>query len=673
MRLLDTKTGMFKVVNDPRTVHYATLSHVWSKPEDPNYIPECSYADVMRLRDALPDKGSQAKILHSLPMKVQNACKIARDHGYRYLWNDTCCIDQSSSADLSEAINSMYEWYAHSKVCYAYLDDVNPGERARSEVPRSRWFGRGWTLQELIAPRTVIFLASDWTPIATKHMLADSIESWTGIDADVLRYDRSIQDVCVAKRMYWASRRITTRLEDEAYSLIGIFGVHMTTIYGEGRGAFLRLQLAILQQVPDQTIFIWGLRQSDIVLHSDDGKPTGVQPVAVKGFHSSYLLASSPSDFAASNDVSNISIHALQQALSLTTPMTYPEYTTTSYGIRTTFPIKLYTSETGETRLLAFLACQDKHGRLLALVLRPCDPTDQASIETYVGTLHMDQSPTFNFSDPSSFVSQVANSYIRLAFFTRETIDALPESERAEVNPIYIRYNLPLNEKALFTEAHEALSRCPSLIAVNLAPWCKTLLSMQRYIVSASQKKGHDTRAIEYTLTHGADVITIQIAHCTCASAPSLTGGRNGALSLRVITPKGERLGPRPPISSNIVQGGRLACLPDHVESWVNDGIASKTFRLPSSTSLYRCLRITLSCTLTEPITDSHTTAGIIERARSDPGKYILEVEVLDDILLGGDSFASVLHGTVAGDGASSNDVNQIQSQCFAALSYYPC
>ncbi|KAI0326717.1 hypothetical protein GY45DRAFT_66639 [Cubamyces sp. BRFM 1775] len=184
---------------------------------------------------------------HAHP-KVRNCCVLVAKHGYRWIWNDACCIDKISSTDLSEAINSMFMWYAKSDVCYAYLYDVPDNDRYEAGSPfyNSRWFTRGWTLQELVAPTAVVFVSQDWIVLGTKTELVHHLHAITGIDAAILLRRRELAEVSIARKMSWASYRVTTKVEDEAYSLMGIFGVNMPTIYGEGRAAFYRLQEEIM-------------------------------------------------------------------------------------------------------------------------------------------------------------------------------------------------------------------------------------------------------------------------------------------------------------------------------------------------------------------------------------------------------------------------------------------
>ncbi|KAI9067119.1 HET-domain-containing protein, partial [Trametes sanguinea] len=267
MWLLDTSTGKLHYIVDPSWENYAILSHVW--------IPgkEQSFQDLQRLHEPTPEEIWRSRVrpllsgrapqpaLSRASEKIRECCAFAKARGYRWLWVDTCCIDKTSSSELSEAINSMYQWYQQSGVCYAFLHDVDDDEDPRvrgSQFRSSRWFKRGWTLQELIAPYEMWFLSKRWRPIGTKASLADVIEEITGIDRDILQHKRPLSSVSVAQRMSWAAKRKTTRVEDEAYSLMGIFNVNIPVIYGEGRNAFYRLQEEILRCIPDQSIFAWG-------------------------------------------------------------------------------------------------------------------------------------------------------------------------------------------------------------------------------------------------------------------------------------------------------------------------------------------------------------------------------------------------------------------------------
>lgn len=226
---------------------YAILSHCWGSPQD-----EVSYAELLSPSPAVRAKSGYRKIW---------SCMLkAEEDGFTYIWVDTCCINKDSSAELSEGINSMFSWYQNATVCYAYLEDV----RSSYEDPHaisslfhySRWFTRGWTLQELIAPPSVVFVAKNWAEIGTKASITALVEEITGIDKTVL-LNKGFEKVSIAERMSWASNRRTTRVEDQAYSLLGLFNINMPTIYGEGTAAFWRLQNEILKVSNDQTIFTW--------------------------------------------------------------------------------------------------------------------------------------------------------------------------------------------------------------------------------------------------------------------------------------------------------------------------------------------------------------------------------------------------------------------------------
>ena len=177
------------------------------------------------------------------------------------MWIDSCCIDKSSSSELSEAISSMYQWYGLAAMCYTYLADVPPGdghEANRSPFRRSLWFQRGWTLQELIAPINMVFLSNNWKPIGSKHALNGLVESITKISCRALLHLEPLSSFSVAQRLSWAAERETTKKEDRAYSLLGIFDITMPILYGEGDRAFRRLQEQIMLHIPDQSLFAWG-------------------------------------------------------------------------------------------------------------------------------------------------------------------------------------------------------------------------------------------------------------------------------------------------------------------------------------------------------------------------------------------------------------------------------
>ncbi|KAM5546187.1 hypothetical protein V8D89_000313 [Ganoderma adspersum] len=309
MRLLDTNTGQF-VEKDPEKTRYAVLSHTWDDKGEQTYEElkriQRRYAPVSQtplhslpvrseavtsssrewnrdgvLRTAIPSSTtgphpptalggltqSEVEALRAfievyglasptpasafiwddpeLSPKIGEACTVARKDGYDYIWIDSCCIDKSSSSELSEAINSMYKWYGHAVVCYAYLADVPPGEDRQAEGSAFR-------------KTDVEFLSKDWAPIGSKHDLVELVEAITKIDYKALLHLEPLDSFSVAQRLSWAAKRNTTREEDRAYSLLGIFDIHMSALYGEGDRAFRRLQEQIMQRFPDQSLFAWG-------------------------------------------------------------------------------------------------------------------------------------------------------------------------------------------------------------------------------------------------------------------------------------------------------------------------------------------------------------------------------------------------------------------------------
>ncbi|KAF8850640.1 HET-domain-containing protein, partial [Acephala macrosclerotiorum] len=244
MRLINTETMLIEEYFGNDIPPYAILSHCWGEEE-------VSFQDVGRRR---------WQRMHGF-IKIKFTCQQAKRDGFGYTWIDTCCIDKSSSAELSEAINSMYSWYSGATICYVYLQDVlPPSERTQESVEqleKSRWFTRGWTLQELLASQTVNFYDRSWNKIGTKNKLHRQLSRITQIPEIILQYRTHLKSVGVAQRMSWAANRQTTRVEDMAYCLLGLFDVNMPLLYGEGEKAFIRLQEEILKISDDQSLFAW--------------------------------------------------------------------------------------------------------------------------------------------------------------------------------------------------------------------------------------------------------------------------------------------------------------------------------------------------------------------------------------------------------------------------------
>lgn len=251
MRLLNVHTLALEDswVSSP---NYAILSHTWGTDE----VSFQEMSDPARARQ---------KIGFS---KIRKACDRAQSQGHDYLWIDTCCIDRSSSAELTEAINSMSIWYKNASVCYAYLEDLTPStdEHNESRWHSCRWFTRGWTLQELIAPAHVEFYDRDWTFRGQKSSpwMLRLLSDITSIEEEILLDSNLVRSLSVARRMSWAAGRQCSRIEDIAYCLLGIFEVNMPLLYGEGPRAFRRLQEEIIKQSTDLSLFAWKTSDAQI-------------------------------------------------------------------------------------------------------------------------------------------------------------------------------------------------------------------------------------------------------------------------------------------------------------------------------------------------------------------------------------------------------------------------
>ncbi|KAK3053048.1 hypothetical protein LTR09_005674 [Extremus antarcticus] len=353
MRLLNAKDATLKEFIGSNIPKYAVISHRWGEKE-------ISYQDFIEERKSLndiesvsPDWGTNGWA------KINAACRLARERDLEWVWLDTCCIDKRSSAELSEAINSMFDWYQRSESCYVFLPDVdyNAETVARADVfgeegegmarmrdpptgllpfdqdvfMKSVWFDRAWTLQELLAPNDVRFFSTSWKFLGNKNDLRPAIRQVTRIPDIFITSNDMIHKASVAERMKWASNRQATRLEDNAYSLLGLFGVNMPLLYGEGNRAFLRLQTEIIRISDDETIFGWS------------GKSY---------YHANGLLAPDLAAFSAVTDLRRQHLVPRQH------------YEVTNKGIRITLLLREHLLEqaftkSAEVRVLMLLNCAD--------------------------------------------------------------------------------------------------------------------------------------------------------------------------------------------------------------------------------------------------------------------------------------------------------------------------
>ncbi|KAK2770737.1 het domain-containing protein [Colletotrichum kahawae] len=302
MWLLNTQTFKLEEFTDPAAVKYAILSHTWENDE-------VSFREISDLNSAATKAGFS---------KIEKTCELARQKGLRYAWVDTCCIDKSSSTELSEAINSMFHWYKLSDTCFVYLSDMPSIDgldhvayyprHADPQIERilrpCKWFTRGWTLQELIAPNSIIFCNSKWQQLFTKAQIKNVLERITRISQSILDAPLDLSSIPVAVKMSWAAHRKTKRIEDQAYCLLGIFGINMPMLYGEGNQAFRRLQEEIAKETHDLSLFAW--RSTDIPVEN---------PFAQR-FRG--IFASSPADFSTCSTIDRRENHEDECEFSLT-------------------------------------------------------------------------------------------------------------------------------------------------------------------------------------------------------------------------------------------------------------------------------------------------------------------------------------------------------------------
>ncbi|KIX93638.1 uncharacterized protein Z520_10544 [Fonsecaea multimorphosa CBS 102226] len=382
---------------------YAILSHTWGL----NEITFESFTNCTYDRDSNSYR------------KIDGCCRQALDDELEYVWIDTCCIDKRNIVELSEAVNSMFRWYRQSQVCYAFLSDVSgeglDTEEERTALCNSRWFTRGWTLQELLAPSEVVLYNRCWVPLSSKHDLADLLSDITNIPVEYLTATVPLYHASVAQRMSWAAHRETTREEDVAYCLLGIFGINMALLYGEGSSAFLRLQEEILRQTDDQSLLAWGYGlgpDSHYEKWNQDNRADWrSRPVAPrKNLEPLGMLAKHPLAFAGCGHLVRSSrIHSQFYAASLSIPPSVfplrestpwmsiawlkdwlvPSYTgspmeMTSRGLRFELPLIQYAGQHNIKGVYGLLSCrlEDDTARLIGIPLVSCG-NDYARVQCY--------------------------------------------------------------------------------------------------------------------------------------------------------------------------------------------------------------------------------------------------------------------------------------------------
>ncbi|KAI1142576.1 HET-domain-containing protein [Hypoxylon sp. FL0543] len=349
MRLLQVYTRELKEYNGGFIPPYAILSHTWGKHE-------VTFQDLTKL----DHKSFQGYT------KVEGCCQQAAKDGLQYVWIDTCCIDKSSSAELSEGINSMFQWYKNSAVCYVYLSDVLANDdpfSTASDFRQSRWFRRGWTLQELLAPMELAFFDTNWDEIQIGRINRSSHLSRVGPRSSAIQNQahylnrlgllRLLSDItnipkkaldtgdfsqfCAAARFAWAADRETTRVEDRAYSLLGLLEVNMPLVYGEGNKAFKRLQEEVIKSRDDDSLLAWGYR---LVVAEEQSR------IDADG-----VLAQSPFDFRHCHSLQKLET----EETSPDVPLTTTHSAMTNIGMQLAIPIRTIDSKNGV--FIAVLRC----------------------------------------------------------------------------------------------------------------------------------------------------------------------------------------------------------------------------------------------------------------------------------------------------------------------------
>ncbi|KAM5536706.1 hypothetical protein V8D89_009633, partial [Ganoderma adspersum] len=609
----------FKIFEDPQQVRYAILSHVWSKPEDRDDEPEQTYQKTCQILDGIlaPDTTP----LSQYSRKIQHFCAVALSDGYEWGWVDSSCIDKSSSSELSEAINSMYDWYRYAAVCYAFLHDlpdINPSDSTFcDEFGKAKWFRRGWTLQELLAPSVLIFLSRTWRMVGSKYTLASVVETVTGIDSSVLTFKQSLDTISIARKMSWAARRMTTRPEDEAYLLMGIFGVTIPISYGEGHNAFIRLQEQILKHHPDQTIFAWGrfLGSPDFgfVPPNPRNKLRASSPPSLLGaLAGEFLLPLRPHYFEESQKFKHLPRDVFAQLLGVSPAQTYQEFTITSYGMRARVP--LLTIYCGDHHLpycqpthLALLACQDQAGNMLALLLR--SQKQPSGPDFVVGAVVADTNTVL--TSRSSLLSH----YYRVTYLSSEQVASCQRN--IEMVDLYIPYRPPIAVQKLELEApiHALLCDSRENFEVLFSGWSRRLLAQDGYTtvtpaedetfsrLGLAPSSASTTTAV--VISKGNEHITIHIGRCSCAPDIKLD------IDLLAVTVSAR--GRSSPLSEVTVQKPHYRTdNPAHVQSWdFRGGVASKEVLLESPTQPTITLRLTFTHDTQTPTRSKRYQLGV--------------------------------------------------------------
>lgn len=428
MRLLNTTSFTFEEIDNVGEYSYAILSHCWGREE-------VSYEDFLLSQqpsDLVPPW--QAARAHQTTRKagyckILQFCQVAKLRGFDWCWIDTCCIDKKSSAELSESINSMWNWYWNSGLCIVYLADVDTS--VPEAIDKSRWFRRCWTLQELLAPRRLLFCASSWDGFGAitkdvvgflsnnSRMFLARLSANTRIPVGVLQRRSGLESTSVAQRMSWAAGRRATRDEDVAYSLLGIFDINMPLLYGEGLKAFMRLQEEIIRRSPDDSIFAWTTRGCEDNL-VDENTLADRYAQCWDDCCWPSLLADSPDFFRSAGNVIHCTLAGVRRQ----------PYSITNQGLQLTTDCEriMYTGGDSVTTIyLIALACSES----------PCDRSAQ---RCYVAVREHDTQNNHDLSNPSEYA--VVFERLHCCKFGQKLQEYYPSNEREWLRQV--RLYLPL-------------------------------------------------------------------------------------------------------------------------------------------------------------------------------------------------------------------------------------
>ncbi|PIL37657.1 hypothetical protein GSI_01351 [Ganoderma sinense ZZ0214-1] len=431
----------------------------------------------------------------------------------------------------------MYLWYRTAHICYAFLTDVPRTDnltRRGSSFRTSRWFQCGWTLQELIAPELVVFVSKDWGIIGTKATLGALIEDITGIDRAILDHKTPLDKVSVAARMSWAANWETTRIEDQAYSLLGIFDIHMPMLYGEGSRAFSRLQEEILRRIPDQSIFAWTYHP---VFTYDFPFPRPVTQTQREEEESHpelcvfptlanqrSLLASEPSRFQHSRSITSIPHDDYLRRLGLPAGTNVPlhEYSNSAHGIRTELLIVPISD------LVKYPPNTDAwHGWYLMVL--PCESSECTGKGSLLARICcLSPGPGGRQLVQSGYVSLVESN----GTYTLVHVLALSPRDLARFRALFhlSTVYIPHPERLCASAGRDAVTLPESDLRLTLSPWARAVLHGQGYDVTF-ESPPLEPRSYILTATSASVVFEVAFAFVpppsadAGASAPAQGGG----------------------------------------------------------------------------------------------------------------------------------------------------